>query len=196
MLFRSTNRVYHGASSGVLTDSALVAPGECSVMVGGLTEGQPRYFGVFEKPADGYRSIWSTQVSQTPLLYPRAPRALALDPQAAQINLSWRDNLEGDLDHYLIHRKVEGIGDWSVIGSTISDTAFVDTHIIPQIPYVYALTAIDHDGHESSLSLTAMSYAATFDGGPVIVDDFLQENYTQPTQARSEERRVGKECRL
>jgi hypothetical protein len=174
--------VHHGATSGSLTDSVPVAPGECSVVVGGLVEGQVRYFGVFEKPSDGYRSIWSTQATQTPLLYPRAPRALALDPLSAQISLRWKDNLEGDLDHYLIHRKVEGIGDWMVIGSTTGETTFVDTHIIPQIPYLYAVTAVDDDGYESDLSLTARGYAATFDGGPVIIDELLQENYTLPTQ--------------
>lgn len=178
--------VHHGASSGVFTDSVPVPPGTCSVVVSGLPEGQPRYFGVFEAPLDGYRSVWSTEMNQTPLLYPRSPRSLSLDPQAAQISLAWKDNLEADLDHYVVFRKVDGLGDFEQIGTTNADTSFVDADVIPQIPYLYAVAAVDHDGHQSALSSPVKSYAATFDGGTVIIDEFKQENYSQPTQAKQE----------
>lgn len=180
----STYWIFHGAASGVFTDSVLIAGGACSAEVTGLPEGALRYFGVFEKPADGYRAVWSAQSSQTPLLYPRSPRSLSALPEATSIALSWRDNLEADLDHYRVYRRIEGVGDWMIIGDNLTDTGFVDTHVVSQIPYVYAVLAVDVDGYQSAISTEVKSYAATFDGGLLVVDEFKQENYSQPTQAK------------
>lgn len=182
----STYWIFHGSESGVLTDSVLVPGGSCSVVVGGLPEGVPRYFGVVEAPSDGYRSIWSTQATETPFLHPRPPQGLTAIPEATQISLSWRHNLEADVDHYAVYRKVEGIGEWMAVVDNLTDTFFVDTHLQPQIPYLYAIVAIDHDGFESAISGDIKSYAATFDGGILVVDEFTQENVNHPDQSHQE----------
>ncbi|MBI5265708.1 MAG: M28 family peptidase [candidate division Zixibacteria bacterium] len=182
----STYWIRYGTASTALIDSFPVPAGACSVSVTGLTQGIKYYFGVFELPSDGYRSVWSTTASQTPLLVPRAPLGLVASPQASQIDLAWTANKEGDLDHYNIYRKLQGIGDYTRIAANLTGLSFSDTHIVRQIPYEYVVTAVDHDGYESPVSQSILSYAATFDGGILVVDEFTQENYTQPTQAHQE----------
>ncbi len=176
--------VRYGTSSANLIDSFPVPAGGCSTVVTGLTDGTPYYFGIFETPPDGYRSVWSTVGTQTPMLYPRAPLHLVTSPQPYAIDLVWGANLEGDLDHYTVYRKIEGIGEYSVVGSNITGLNFTDTHVQRQLPYQYVITAVDHDGHESPVSRIVLSYAATFDGGVLLVDEFVQEFYSQPSQAK------------
>jgi hypothetical protein len=180
----STYWVRYGTSSANLTDSFPVPPGACSTVVTGLTDGTPYYFGVFELPPNGYPSVWSTQATQTPMLYPRAPVGVSASPQPAAIDLAWAANQEADMDHYTVYRKIEGIGEYSVVGSNITGLNFTDSHVQRQVPYRYVITAVDHDGHESPVSRTVLSYAATFDGGVLLVDEFTQELYSQPSQAK------------
>ena len=93
---------------------------------------------------------------------PAVPRGLvavataAENGVAASIDLSWRPNTEPDLAGYAVYRR-EDQGEWQRISpaAPIVGPAFHDADVQPGHTYHYAVTAIDHSGHESARSAEA-----------------------------------------
>ena len=169
------NWLYWGTSSGTYTDSVLVPPGECTYRVAGLTLGTTYYFGAFGKPTGGYRSIWSGEASERPLLVPRPPANLLADPGERTIILDWADNTEADFSHYNVYRRVEPSTVPQLLISGLSNSQFIDSLVAPGLKYSYRVTAVDLVGHESEWSNESGTYPATFDGGILVVDEFSQD---------------------
>ncbi len=182
-----SNYVVHwGTSPSHYTDSAAVPTGHCTYMISGLTTGVTYYVKVVEKPPDGYPSIYAVGASQTPLLVPRAPTQLVATPNPNDITLNWNLNQEADVVSYNVYRRVQGLGDFVLLETGLSSPTFADATVLAQIGYEYVITAVDFDGYESVFSGAVSCYRATFDGGVMLVDEFTQENYTLPTQAKQE----------
>jgi len=169
-----TYKLYYGTNSGDYTDSIEIPQGLCSYVLSGLTEGETYYFSVAGVSPGGYPALYSVEGSETPLLVPRSPASLTAEPDSHQIVLDWDDNREADLAHYRIFRQVEGLT-WSLYKDDVPISAFVDSQVVGQVDYVYKIKAVDHDGYESDFSNQADAYAATFDGGILVVDEMTQE---------------------
>lgn len=168
-----TYTIYYGASSGSYTDSVEISPGLCSYVVSGLTEGLTYYFSVVGKAPDGYPALYSVEGSGTPYLVPRAPTSLTAEPDFSQIILNWEDNREADFAYYRIYRQLQGLA-WSLYEDNVQASSSVDTQVVGQVNYGYRITAVDYDAYESDFSNEADAYAATFDGGVLVVDEMTQ----------------------
>ncbi|MBA7697670.1 hypothetical protein ES703_106338 [subsurface metagenome] len=97
----------------------------------------------------------------------RTPPAAPTDLTAAadgenQINLSWNENTEDDLDHYNVYRSGDAGGPYSEIGSADAPT-YSDTELAAGTTYYYVVTAVDTSRNESGYSEVA---SATTDGEP------------------------------
>ncbi len=174
-----------GVASGVYTDTVLVPSGQCSYVVAGLTEGQTYYFSVFGDPPAGYPAIYSVEGSGIPYVVPRAPKNLTAAPAPNSIELGWEDNREADFSHYLVYRRYGQAGYVPYLGG-VTSSSLVDTGVLGQVNYGYKVTAIDLDGYESDFSNEAETYAATFDGGILIVDE-MTAGVGMPSQTVQEE---------
>ena len=165
-----TYRLFWGQTPGVYTDSIDVVSGACSQVVSGLTEGVPYFFSVVGDAPDGYPAIYAVEDSLTPLIIPRAPRLLVASPTLDAISLDWADSPEADLAAYRIYRSIEGMP-FVLYRDGIATSTFTDTGVVGQTRYDYLITAVDHDGYESSNSESSGSWPATFDGGILIADE-------------------------
>ena len=168
-----TYKLFWGASSGTYTDSVDIPVGDCSHVVNGLTEGQPYYFSVVGSAPDGYPAIYAVEDSLTPLVVPRAPRALLAQPATHAIELDWADSPEADLQGYRIYRQI-GELPWTLLQDNVASSSFTDTDVVGQTHYNYRITAVDFDGHESAYSLESGTWPATFDGGILVADEITQ----------------------
>ena len=99
---------------------------------------------------------------------PAAPTGLVAVASAAangsgpSIDLSWLPNTEADLAGYVVYRRespLEGqaAAPWRRVSpqEPVVGPAFHDTDIQPGRTYAYAVSAIDHEGHESARSAEA-----------------------------------------
>jgi hypothetical protein len=179
-----TYTVYYGTSSGNYTDTVIIPQGQCSYVLNGLTEGQTYYLSVVGEAPDGYPAVYSVEGSETPLSVPRPPNSLTAEPGVGQISLDWGDNREADFAYYRLYRQFEGLN-WILYQDNLQTSSFTDTAVLPQINHVYKVTAVDLDGNESDYSNEVSAYAATFDGGILVVDDITQEGGL-PTQEAQE----------
>ncbi len=173
-----------GTSPGVYTDSAAAPLGSCSYLVNGLQEGQVYYFSAVGVAPGAYPPIYAAEDSLTPLILPRAPTVFRAEPGLGTIELSWRRNPEADLASYRIYRSISDMG-FSPYRDNVTDTAFTDTDVLGQTKYTYRITAIDDDANESPYSQEQEMWAATFDGGMLIVDEITQGSGV-PTQTAQE----------
>jgi hypothetical protein len=162
--------------------------GSCSYTITGLVEADSCYVLAIGTSPNGYRALRGVQGAGLPLSYPRVPKDLVGSAVAAELRLdiSWRSNLEADLSHYRVYRRIATVGAWSVYQPYITDTVFVDTDVSGHVAYEYAVTAVDLDGRESFPSDPVLLYPATFDGGLVICDGFAKGHYTEPDQVEQE----------
>jgi hypothetical protein len=93
---------------------------------------------------------------------PAVPRGLVAVATAAEsgiaasIDLSWMPNTDPDLAGYAVYRRQDD-GTWKRISpaAPIVGPAFHDARVQPGYTYHYAVTAIDHSGHESARSAEA-----------------------------------------
>ena len=176
--------VYWGVQSGIYTDSLFVPAGSCSATITGLTEGTRYYVLVTGVTPNGYRSLHGVQRYETPLVIPRTPSGFAGSSSASELLLqvSWRANREADLSHYNLYRQIGPYGDFNLYQQGLIDTSFDDTGIMPKASYTYRVTAVDLDGHESAPTAAVSLYPATFDGGIVVIDSYLKEQTSFPSQ--------------
>ena len=65
--------------------------------------------------------------------------------------LSWEKPEESDLNYYKVYRKV-GLEDFRLVGMTES-VQFLDTNIVENTTYTYAVSAVDTSANESTRSL-------------------------------------------
>ncbi len=178
-----TYTVNYGTSPGSYSHSIPVPSGECSYIVSGLTEGVRYYFSVVGEASGGYPALYSIESSEVPLVIPRAPSRLAAEPADHEILLDWAPNREADFSHYRIYR--DDGGGYVLYQDNITDTFYVDASVIGQTPYEYKITAVDFDLNESEFSSAHQAYAATFDGGVLLVDETANTN-PMPTQQQQE----------
>ena len=179
-----TYTAYLGTSSGNYTDSVIVPSGECSWTFTGLTEGIPYFIAVSGVAPGAYPPIYTVEDSLTPLVIPRVPSQFHALSELNRIDLDWRSNPEADLSHYRLYRQVEG-GGWTLYQDNLTDTTFSDIGVAGQTLYGYQVTAVDLDANESDPSAEVATYAATFDGGLLVVDEITQGNNV-PTQEEQE----------
>lgn len=177
-----TYTLFYGPN-GTPSDSIQVAPGNCSQVVSGLTPGVVYTFAVYGKPADGYRAIVAPTNTEQPLVLPRAPRLPEAEPSINSIIVKWRPGIEQDIASYSVYRKLDTETSFSIYQTGVTDTIFTDNQVTGSVKYDYAITAVDLLGNESPLSVSVSSYPATFDGGILVVDEWLQDYAYFPDQA-------------
>jgi len=177
-------KLYYGAVSGVYTDSVDIPAGNCSWVVDGLNVGQPYYFTVVGEVAGGYPAVYAVEGSGTPYVVPRPPTQVQAGPDFHRVLIDWADNQEADFSHYRLYRSVGGLP-YTLYQDNVLTSDFVDTEVIGQVEYSYEVTAVDFDGYESDVSAQVSAYAATFDGGILLVDETRQGG-GMPTQATQE----------
>ncbi|MFH1686589.1 MAG: M20/M25/M40 family metallo-hydrolase [bacterium] len=161
--------LYYGPASGVYTDTVIIPAGVCSWQVDGLTTGQEYFFSVVGLAPEGYPALYALESSQTPYVVPRAPLSLGAEPGLSMITIDWADNIEADISHYRVYRRL-GEFEFALLEDNVSSSDYVDTQVQGQIDYGYAVTAVDWDGYESSMSNQANATPATFDHGILIAD--------------------------
>jgi hypothetical protein len=74
------------------------------------------------------------------------------------IDLNWQPNTETDLSDYVIYRRETGTeGSWQRISPAqpVTSPGFHDANVQPGHTYMYAVSAVDQQGHESALSAEA-----------------------------------------
>jgi hypothetical protein len=173
--------IYRAAGSPL--DSVQVPLGACSQVITGLTEGLMYDFALYGKPVDGYRAIAAPVYTEQALSAPRAPRSPQVEPGLHKINLVWRPGIEQDIAAYRIYRKLSGQPDFADRQAEVTDTTYSDSVVTAGVKYDYAITTVDHNGFESPLSAVVSSYPATFDGGILVVDEWIQDYAYFPDQA-------------
>jgi hypothetical protein len=179
-----TYTVFAGTALGVYTDTFAVPSGMCTYVINGLTEGETYYVLVNGTPTSGYPAAYNTGNSGTPYVVPRAPRSLSATPEYQQIALDWLDNREADFDHYQIARRLDQL-DYALLANNITSSNYIDTEVLGQIDYGYKILAIDQDGYVSDYSNEADAFAATFDGGILLVDE-MTTSFGIPSQELQE----------
>jgi hypothetical protein len=180
--------VYWGGESGHYTDSTVLPAGNCDFTINGLFEADSCYILVIGKSPNGYRALHGIQGAGLPLVNPRVPEHFAGTAVADQLRLelSWRANREADLSYYNVYRRIESIGVWNLYQQHVTDTTYVDNAVMAHVGYEYAVTAVDLDGHESSMSDGVRLCPATFDGGLVVADAFVRDESYNPDQQQQE----------
>jgi len=110
-----------------------------------------RYY--YRAQAFRYDSLYSCYSTEVTIIAgaPIPPTGLTVESSHnANVPLRWNPNLEVDLNHYNVYRKVS-TGAYELITST-SQTEYTDLNLTNGIEYIYTLTAVDDDNHESDLS--------------------------------------------
>lgn len=174
--------IIYGPAGGPL-DSVHVPSGACSQVITGLTEGLMYNFALYGKPADGYRAIAAPVYTEQALSAPRAPRSPQVEPGLHRINLVWRKGIEQDVAYYRVYRKLSGEPGFVTWQSQVTDTAYSDSVVTAGVKYDYAVASVDNAGHESPKSVVVSSYPATFDGGILVVDEWIQDYAYFPDQS-------------
>ena len=142
-----TYKVLYGTQTSHYSDTLDVPVLECEFNITGLTEGQQYYLAVLGINGEGNGPIYLYESVGIPYLYPQSPANFRVDPDSASIRLTWKKNVELDLDHYRIYRK-DSLNDWSVLVSSITDTTYTDISPQARTYYEYRIVAVDHDSHE------------------------------------------------
>jgi hypothetical protein len=107
------------------------------------------------------------RIDATNVFPPSAPRSLEAVATAGEngagpaVDLSWLPNSESDLAGYIVYRREKDTSDsatnaWQRISTQpVVGPGYHDTTVQPGHLYIYAVTAIDRDGHQSARSAEA-----------------------------------------
>jgi hypothetical protein len=88
---------------------------------------------------------------------PSKPTGLIADFDGSNINLSFNENTESDLDHYNIYRN-------DVKLESVTTNSYIDSSVTDGKTYTYKVTAVDTKGNESSKSEpTSITIAEKFE---------------------------------
>ena len=102
---------------------------------------------------------------------------------ANDILLSWEQVTDEDFDYYKVYRSTESDIDPSAteVFFETSDTTFTDTEIDLDIIYYYAVSAVDYNRNEGSLSIEINTIITGINSEGIIPDEFiLYQNYPNP----------------
>jgi hypothetical protein len=121
-----------------------------------------------------YPAVYGVEASGTPLLVPRTPALAHATPTTDVVSLDWEDNTEADFSHYEVYRAIAN-GAFSLYEANQTTSDFVDNNVQSQIEYRYQIVAVDNDGYQSDPTAPVSAYAATFDGGILIVDEITYD---------------------
>ena len=93
---------------------------------------------------------------------PAQPTGLKSEASAASVALTWQDNMEDDLEGYMVVRAKKGTDEWNTIARVLPTNSFVDNNCRPGTTYIYKVKAIDHAQNisEASTEVEAMPTGA------------------------------------
>jgi len=173
-------KVYVGTAPGAYTSDSMVTARW--TRLNGLTAGTRYYVGVSIVDLAGREGI-ITELSQVPKTVPEKPTGVWVENWAHGALLTWRQNLEMDLQGYNIYRSIDSMTNFVPLTTLPStDTLCVDTAGTAW-PRFYFLTAIDSSGNESVHSDTVVlgpvvSVGESRSGHPFTFR--LDQNYPNP----------------
>jgi hypothetical protein len=171
-------KVYLGTAPGVYSSNSLQTTR--SARLTGLTTGTQHYVGVSIVDLAGREGIIVEQ-SGVPRMIPLPPFGLWAENYQQGASLTWRKNLEVDLQGYNIYRSIDGMAHFTMLNTQPHpDTVWIDTLGATWSRYYY-ITAIDSNANESSHSDTVSlgpvgvgePYSSPFTFG-------LEQNYPNP----------------
>jgi fibronectin type 3 domain-containing protein len=149
--------VYGGGANGVWTELARipVSTGESAFAyyeldVSSFAEGQV-LVRAYAEDAAGNKG---TPIQRSLIVDNTAPVVPVLTGQAleSRCELSWISSASPDVDHYLVFRSTQQGSGYVQINSSLTETYFVDTNVIPNTRYYYVLRAVDKVGNISTAS--------------------------------------------
>lgn len=152
-----------------LDDTVIVPATSGYLDVEGLVEDLTYYLGVYQSYS-GVPQLTYSLIEVSSLVVPRPPTGLVAEPDTVSIKLSWKANIEYDIEYYQLFKKA-GENDWQIMADNHEDTFFVDEDVVGQVEYSYRLCAVDLDGHISDSSEIVSCILASFDAGVLIVDE-------------------------
>jgi hypothetical protein len=100
-------------------------------------------------------------------------------PSSSSVLLSWNGFINGIDDSYNIYRRQNGITSWMRLNaSPWHDNSFLDASATNGVTYDYAISVLDAQGFESSMSepLTATPQAFSFSNNLLVVDETRDGN--------------------
>ena len=128
----------------------------------GLVPGETYHYRVYAVDAGSNQSASSSAVSAVAAdLAPAAPTGLVAVTGADEgdIDLDWDDNIEADLDHYVVERADNP----SFTGSTtfnVGASQYADSGLVPGETYHYRVYAVDAGSNQSASSSAVSAVAA------------------------------------
>ena len=109
------------------------------------------------------------EIDRTPPASPRGIKTVSLDNA---IEIQWFHNTEPDLKGYNIWVSAEYEGPYTLIATT-SDVTFVDNGVRNGQTSYYALSALDFEGNESSLTKDVVYDTPRPEGYGVVLNDYV-----------------------
>jgi hypothetical protein len=163
--------VYRTTQSGSYQGPAITPSGftDTTFVDTGVQEDVLYYYVITTSNTNGLEGGHSPEVFAR-VGWPEPPVGLSAENGNREVTLTWRDNPEGDLYGYIVHRSVAG-GTFSVIDTVDLEPRYHQTNLQNAVLLDYYITAIDTLGHESYPSDTVRACPMAFDSGILLVDD-------------------------
>ncbi len=131
-----------------------------------LMPGQRYYYTITSVDNQLVESSRSPEISITPG-GPTAPARPSTTIEGVQVTLTWPASpAEQKVDHYLIYYNPPGYGEYRLLGSSASETTFVDSSIKEVGTCLYQVSAVDSSGLESPPSEAAQAEIVAFGSPP------------------------------
>jgi len=158
--------VYYDAEPDEPLDSAVIAFGDTSIALTGLTQDRQYHVSVVAVDADGYASVALHEMIGVPRVLPMQPQYLAALPRYHAINLTWTAaNNEMDFSHYGIIR------DGEMLPAVVTEGSFIDQdYDLGEGFHDYLVVAVDNEGNLSDTvgAATVRMKIATLQPGRVL----------------------------
>ena len=140
----------------------------------GLIAGQKYYYTITSVDPEMVESNRSPEISITPG-GPAAPAQPSAAAQQTSVTLTWPASpADQAVDHYLIYHKPPSYGEYYLMGSSGSETTFVDSSMKEAGTHRYQISAVGATGLESPRSEAALAQIAAFGSPPysLVVSDW------------------------